>query len=54
MKAAINDQGELVVTAESQLEKYALDMWYGVHVNIADRHQSSGSKDLIIEEHYDE
>ena len=48
MKAEINSQGELVVTAESELEKYALDMWYAVHNDICDREIAGGEKDLVI------
>lgn len=50
MKAEINDQGELVITAQTELEKYALDMWHDRHKDICDRNVAGGDKDLVINE----
>lgn len=49
MKVCINDLGELCVSAESQLEFYALNMWYkNMPPCVKVANQQGGESNLVI------
>lgn len=58
MLVKINDQGEIVITGESELEFYALNMWAKEHHDLVNRNEAEGAdggsdKYIVISYHYE-